>query len=187
VSSHERILRQQILREAEGYLELLNTAPEEFGLSADPRHRLARRTLKTLERAEFTGPRKAQQLYLQGLAMRAMEMYGQAIRPLEQSAEIDPENIHVWLSLGWCYKRVGRIDLAIQSLEEAVEVDPEAAVVYYNLACYWSLASNVKNAVHFLQIAFDLDANYRDLVDGEKDFDPIRNHPGFLAIKEVIV
>ena len=74
MSSHERILRQQILREAEGYLELLYTAPEEFALSAEPRHRLARRTLKTLERAEFSGPRRAQQLYLQGQALRAMEL-----------------------------------------------------------------------------------------------------------------
>jgi tetratricopeptide (TPR) repeat protein len=187
VSNFERVRRQQILREAEGYLELLLSAPEDFALAAEPRHRLARRVLKTLEQAEFTGPRKAQQLYLKGQALRAMEMYGQAIRPLEQSAEADPENIHVWLALGWCYKRVGRLDLAIQALQEAVEVDPEAAIIYYNLACYWSLASNVKQAVHFLRIALDLDPNYRDLVDSEHDFDPIRNHPGFQAVKEVIV
>jgi Flp pilus assembly protein TadD len=187
VSTHERVRRQQILREAEGYLELLTSAPEKFALSAEPRHRLARRILKTLDQAEFTGPRKAQQLFLQGQALRAMDLFGQAIRPLEQSAELDSENIHVWLALGWCYKRVGRIDLAIQALEEAVEVDPEAAIVYYNLACDWSLAANVKNAVHYLRIAFDLEPNYRDLVDAERDFDSIRNHPGFQAIREVIV
>jgi len=187
VSSHERIRRQQILREAEGYLELLLSAPDEFGLSAEPRHRLARRALKTLDQVDFTGPRKAQQLYLQGQALRAMDLFGQAIRPLEQSAELDPENLHVWLALGWCYKRVGRLDLAIHALEEALEVDSEAAIVYYNLACYWSLRSNVKHAVHYLRLAFDLDPHYRDLLDSEPDFDPIRSHPGFQAIKEVIV
>ncbi|MBW3595931.1 MAG: tetratricopeptide repeat protein [Planctomycetes bacterium] len=187
MSTHDRIRRQQVLREAEGYLELLSAAPERLAASSLVRHRLARRVLKTLERVEFTGPRKAQQLYLQGLALRAMDLFGQAIRPLEQSAEIDPENLHVWLALGWCYKRVGRLDLAIQSLEEAAEVDSDAAIVYYNLACYWSLASNVKHAVHYLRIAFDLDPNYRDLVDAEPDFDPIRRHPGFQAVREVIV
>jgi Flp pilus assembly protein TadD len=187
VSNLERVRRQQILREAEGYLELLSSPPDEFHLSAEARHRLARRVLKTLERAEFSGPRKAQQLYLQGQALRAMDLYGQAVRPLEQSAELDPENLPVWLALGWCYKRVGRIDLAIQALQEAIEVDSDAAIVYYNLACYWSLASNVKNAVHFLRIAFDLDPNYRDLVHSEHDFDAIRHHPGFQAVSEVIV
>jgi tetratricopeptide (TPR) repeat protein len=187
VSSHERVLRQQVLREAEGYLELMMAAPQELALSAEMRHRLARRVLKTLERTDFSGPRKAQQLYFQGQALRAMDLFGQAVRPLEQSAEIDPENIHVWLALGWCYKRVGRLDLAIQALEEALEVDSEAPILYYNLACYWSLAANVKKAVHNLRIAFELDPNYRDLVDAEHDFDPIRNHPGFQAIREVIV
>lgn len=187
MSSHERIRRQQILREAEGYLELLLAAPEQFGVSSESRHRLARRILKTLDRAEFTGPRKAQQLFLQGQALRAMDLYGQAVRVLAQSAELDPDNLHVWLALGWCYKRVGRLDLAIQSLEEAIEIDSELAIVYYNLACYWSLTANVKQAVHYLRIAFDLDPDFRDLVDAEPDFDPIRQHPGFLALKEVIV
>lgn len=187
MSNPERIRRQQILREAEGYLELLLSAPEEFRLSAEPRHRLARRALKTLGEVEFTGPRKAQQLYFQGQALRAMDLFGQAIRPLEQSAELDPENLNVWLALGWCYKRVGRLDLAIHALEEAVEVDSEAGIIYYNLACYWSLTANVKNAVHYLRIAFDLAPHYRDLIDAEPDFDPIRAHPGFQAIKEVIV
>ena len=187
MSSHERIRRQQILREAEGYLELLSAPAEPFFASVEVRHRLARRILKILEGAEFSGPRKAQQLYLRGMALKAMDLFGQAVRPLEQSAEIDPDNLSVWLALGWCYKRVGRLDLAIQSLEEAVEVDSEAAIVYYNLACYWSLASNVKHAVHYLRIAFDLDPNFRDLVDSEPDFDPIRRHPGFQAAREVIV
>ncbi len=44
-------------------------------------------------------------------------------------------------ALGWCYKRLARLDLAIHSLEQALVDDPECALLHYNLACYSSLAS----------------------------------------------
>ncbi|HEY2413907.1 MAG TPA: hypothetical protein VGI40_16770, partial [Pirellulaceae bacterium] len=60
-------------------------------------------------------------------------------------------------------------------------------IVHYNLACYWSLAGNVKLAVAYLSQAFDLEPEYRDLVQHEADFDAIRNHPHFQALTAVIV
>ena len=100
---------------------------------------------------------------------------------------MEPQNVHIRLSLGWCYKRCRRLDLAIQSLEEALESDASQAIVHYNLACYWSLAGNVKLAVAYLSQAFELDPEYRDLVAREADFDPIRNHPHFQALASVVV
>jgi Flp pilus assembly protein TadD len=116
-----------------------------------------------------------------------MRKYQEAINVLERAAELDPENIHVWLALGWCYKRIGRLDLAIQSLEEALAVEESQASVYYNLACYWSLAHNSKLALAYLSQALDLDPSYRDLVARESDFDPIRDDPGFRDLTSVIV
>jgi Flp pilus assembly protein TadD len=116
-----------------------------------------------------------------------MEQYGQAIDVLDQAAELDNSNIHVWLALGWCHKRTGRLDKAIESLEEALQVDDRQAIVHYNLACYWSLAKNVKWAVEYLERAFELDPSYRDLVAQESDFDPIRGNPRFQELLTVIV
>ena len=103
------------------------------------------------------------------------------------AASLDTENLNIWLSLGWCYKRLSRLDLAIQSLEEALSIAPDDAIIYYNLACYWSLANNVKLALAYLTRAFDIDPTFRDLVPNETDFDPIRAHPGFLEVTSVIV
>ena len=125
--------------------------------------------------------------FLRGQALRIMERYREAIPSLERSAELDPSNIHIWLALGWCYKRSSRLDLAIQSLEEALSVDESQAIVYYNLACYWSLACNPKLALAYLTRAFELEPPYRDLVAEEPDFDPIRSHPGFRELTSVIV
>ena len=51
--------------------------------------------------------------------------------------------LSLWLALGWCYKRIGRIDLAIESLEEALSIEPNDALIHYNLACYWSGPGNM--------------------------------------------
>ena len=101
--------------------------------------------------------------------------------------ELDAENLHTWLALGWCHKRNQRIDLAIQALEEAMSVDPTEAIIHYNLACYWSLANNPKLAVEYLAEAFTIDPNYRDLVADEPDFDPIRGDHDFRMLTSVIV
>jgi hypothetical protein len=42
-------------------------------------------------------------------------------------------------------------------------------------------------AISYLAQALDLEPNYRDMVHQEADFDPIRHHPNFLALTEVIV
>jgi len=94
--------------------------------------------------------------------------------------------VPVWLALGWCYKRMNRLDLAIESLEEASEVNSEQAIIQYNLACYWSLAGNVDQAVFYLSRAFDIDTNFRNLVSGESDFDPIRSEAEFRMLNGLI-
>ena len=63
----------------------------------------------------------------------------------------EPQHVHIWLALGWCYKRNGRIDLAIESLEEALAAEPNDALVHYNLACYWSLAKNKRQALAYFR------------------------------------
>jgi tetratricopeptide (TPR) repeat protein len=182
-----RIRRQQILREAEGYLDLITVFGERMPCRPGVRDSVARRILDTLDRIDNPGGLKGHVLYLRGQALRAMERYVEAVPPLSEAAEIEPQNIHIRLSLAWCYKRCRRLDLAIQTLEDALESDPAYAIVHYNLACYWSLAGNVKLAVAYLSQAFDLEPEYRDHVQHEVDFDPIRNHPHFQALTTVIV
>jgi tetratricopeptide (TPR) repeat protein len=162
---------QRILREAEGYLEI--------GM---PQY-----ALDVLARMNDPGTFKGQQSYLTGEALRALERYDEAIRPLEQAADILPSNIAVWLALGWCRKRTGRLDLAIQALERAEEVEPKQALIQYNLACYWSLAHKKQRALAYLRRAISLDPNFRDLIGDETDFDPIRSDPEFRALASIIV
>jgi Flp pilus assembly protein TadD len=187
VSATERHRRQQLVREAEGYLELLAACGPKWMVDGATRNRLVERTLRLLDEIPASSARAGELLHLRGQALRMAERHAEAIGPLRDAAEIEPENLEIWLALGWCYKRIGRIDLAVEAMEEALGIAPEQGIVHYNLACYWAAARNVPMAVEYLTQAFDLDPNYRDMVPDEPDFDAIRRDPEFQAALSVIV
>jgi tetratricopeptide (TPR) repeat protein len=171
VSSQDRIRRQQLMLQAEGYLEL----------------GMAQHALDVLARFGDESSLPDHALYLKGECLRALDQYTAAIDPLTRAAQNAPSNTHAWLALGWCHKRTGRIDLAIESLEEALLAQPDDALVHYNLACYWSLAKNKRQALAYLSRALDLKDEYRQLVVSESDFDAIRSDPAFQALVRVTV
>jgi tetratricopeptide (TPR) repeat protein len=166
MNSTARIRLNKIQREAEGYLEL----------------GLGRQALAAVERlgnpAEF-GPTT---LYLWGESLRSVERYEEAIAPLTQAVQADGENIHIWLALGWCYKRTGRIEMAIGALEKALLADPNEALLHYNLACYLSLARQKDGALDHLSRALSIEPRYRELIEAEADFAPLRSDPDFQAL-----
>ncbi len=175
------------MREAEGYLDLLTAVGDHWPLEVALRDRTAQRALDALDRIASKNYRRADVALLRGQALRLMDRFQEALEPLRIAAELEPGNLHVSLALGWCYKRVGRLDLAIQALETSLEKNADEAVLHYNLACYWSLAANVRKALAYLDHSFDLEPHFRDLVMDEPDFDPIRHYPEFLALTSVIV
>jgi tetratricopeptide (TPR) repeat protein len=187
VSSRDRVRRQQILREAEGYLDLAMMFNEAWMLLPERRQALAERSLAALDRLGAEAAEEAEALFLRGQALRTMEKYRAALEPLQLAVQLDPKNVDIYLALAWCYKRTGQLKKAIESLEEALAVEPTTAILHYNLACYWSLAKNKRKSIQYLSQALKLDENYRHLVDSEPDFDPIRDDPRFRALTAVIV
>lgn len=178
MTSYHRTQNEQIFQQAEGYLEL-----EMPGHALTALDRLADRA--ALEAGESSLAPHA--WYLRGEALRSMERYEEALGPLEKAARLAPENSHVHLARGWCYKRTGQLQRAIDSLEHALRNDPDDALIVFNLSCYWSLAGQKGLALSFLARALDIDSSYRDLIEDERDFDPIRSDPGFQSLMTVIV
>lgn len=187
VSTYRRLVRDRILREAEGYLELLMACPARLELAPAVRDRVALRALDALQQLDAADRHTAYGRYLQGLAYRSMERYDEAIPPLRDAAELDSDDTHALLALGWCYKRIGSLELAIEALQDALAVDENQAIIHYNLACYWSLAGNAERALEHLAISLQIDPKYRELIDRESDFDAIRQHPDFRELTSVIV
>jgi len=171
VKTQDRNRLNKIQREAEGYLEL----------------GLPQQALNTLNRLGNPIECGTVTQYLLGEALRSLERYAEALVPLQRAAETEPENVHVWLALGWCFKRIGRLDQAIQALDKAVAADPAEPLLHYNIACYYSLAGNKPQALEHLSRALAMDSHYRHLIDDEPDFDPLRADPDFQALTTIIV
>ncbi|WP_460183133.1 TPR end-of-group domain-containing protein [Thermopirellula anaerolimosa] len=164
-ASRESVIRGKTLREAEGYLML--------GM---PEH-----ALKALDRV---APRKDDWLWrmYRGEALRDLGRFAEAVPFLEEVVRLRRDRPEAYLALGWCHKRLGRIDLACADLEAALAVQPDHALVIYNLACYYSLAGRVEPALDCLRRALELEPEFRLLIPDEGDFDPIRDDPRFAAI-----
>lgn len=148
---------------------------------------MAAHALEVLDRCGDHGTLSDHALYLKGQSLRELGRYREALEPLSRAAKGNPGNTSVWLALGWCYKRTGKLDRAIESLEEALVAEPDDPLVHYNLACYWSLAKNKRQALAYLSRALDLEDEYRTLVPEEPDFDPIRDDPAFQSLVRVAV
>jgi tetratricopeptide (TPR) repeat protein len=187
VSAINRLQRQQLVREAEGYLDLALVFGDQWTLPTQVRDCLARRSLAVIDHLGQSAAQSPQVLLIKGHALRMLERFKDALVPLSAAAEGDPQNVDTWLALGWCYKRTGRLDLAIESLEEALDVEPGSAMVNYNLACYWCLARNKRQSLAYLSQAITLDGSFRSLVETEHDFDPLRADPDFQALTSISV
>ena len=161
-----RIFRDRIKRqldEAEGYL-MLN---------------LPALALEILEKRTDWATMQFEASYLTGEALRSLERYREALKPLEVAARLRPADAGVAIALGWCYKRTHRLAQAIDALERAARLNQEDPLLHYNLACYWSLAGNVVKALDELAFSLDLDPSLRSLIADESDFDKLRGNPAF--------
>jgi tetratricopeptide (TPR) repeat protein len=187
MAKHYPIRRDKFIRTAEGYVELAMGLCDQFEPSPAIRNQLANRALGLLDHLAHDDERAGQIHLLRGQALRIMERYREAIPALVLAADQCPGNLHTWLALGWCYKRVGRLDHAIESLEHALAIEPDEALILYNLACYWSLARNPQLALEYLASALEIEPGYRDRISEEHDFDPIRKHPSFQELVSVVV
>ena len=182
-----RLRRQAILRQATGYVELGELLVESDKPVPASARRLFDRALEML--AELPEPTRSLPgtRLLEGEALRALGRWEEALGPLRAVTEDDPARLEAWLGLGWCLKRLGRLDAAIAELERGLAATPRQPILHYNLACYLSLDGSVQAAIEHLTRAIAIDGRFRDLTEVEPDFDPIRADPRFVAATSVIV
>ncbi|MFM8497488.1 MAG: TPR end-of-group domain-containing protein [Planctomycetia bacterium] len=182
-----RLRRQAILRQATGYIELGELLVEaDSPLPASARRLLDRALALLSELPEPTRSLPGTQM-LEGEALRALGRWEDALDPLRAVTSQEPDRLEAWLGIGWCLKRLGRLDEAIAVLEQGLEATPLQPILHYNLACYLSLGGRVQGAIEHLARAISIDGRFRDLTEVEPDFDPIRADPRFVAATSVTV
>ena len=182
----KQVKRRRNIKMAEGYLDLAMVLDDHWPLDDSARESLAQRAVSCLENIKNPLGHKPYILFLKGQAMRAAGQLESAADFLEQSLKLDPDNLHTYLALAWCYKRTGRLQQAIDSMRIAVELDPENAIAHYILACYLALGKQVEIALLHLSFALELNPDYKSLTVDESDFDLIRENPRFASLTSLV-
>jgi len=178
---------QTLLRRAAGYLELGELLVEPDVETPAVARRVLERCLAELGRLPAEARSAATASLIEGEALRALGDWEAALVPLERAAEQATDRIEAWVGLGWCLKRLGRLPEAIAALRRGLENSPSQPILLYNLACYHALAGDVPAATEYLARAISIDDRFRDLTWKERDFDPIRSDPRFVAVTHVVV
>ncbi len=179
--------RQILLRRATGYLELGELLVEADAGPPLSARRVLKRALAELEPLPPEVREGPLASLIEGETMRALGEWEAAIVPLTRAVTADATRVEAWLGLGWCYKRLDRLPEAIMALESGLDTSPQQPILLYNLACYHSLAGHVTSAIDHLTRAIAVDDRFRDLTGSERDFDPIRSDPRFVAATHVVV
>ena len=60
-----------------------------------------------------------------------------------------------------------------------VSYDPEDSDVLYNVACFYSMAGQVDEALEHLERAVEAGFAFKDWIESDSDFDPVRDDPRY--------
>lgn len=90
----------------------------------------------------------------------------------------EPLGWEIWAPVRHLYAE-GDYAAAIDQGRKLIEANPQYAVPLYNLACCESLAGRAADALEHLRRAIERSEQCRTWAQGDSDFDPIRDEPGF--------
>ena len=83
--------------------------------------------------------------------------YQEAVQPLSQLAELEPDNSDAFFSLSVCYKHLRQHDMAIQTGERVASAQPGRIANLINLADSYRVTGNLDRARELAEKALDLE------------------------------
>ena len=170
MNKKDRSRSDRLLTAAEGYMTL----------------EMYTHALASLDRIEGPNKEGFEANYLRGDALRNLGRHEEALEAFHRASEAKPDDVSLLMAMAWCCKRTNRLPRAITLMEQAYKIAPKEAVILYNLSCYWSLAGNKTQSLSWLGRALRMDASFRQLIDDESDFDPLRHDPDFQMIVSAV-
>ena len=183
-NTNEKARQAMLLRQASGYIELAELGGQPEIPPSMATAQLLRRAIELLDGLPIENRLCGEPLVLRAEALRSLGRFTEALPHFRAAVAEHQQSVAGWLGLGWCLKRLDRLTDAIAALTQGVVACADEPILSYNLSCYHSLAGNVTEAVTFLTRAIASDDRFRALTNAERDFDPIRDDPRFVAVIE---
>ncbi|MGD8375396.1 MAG: protein kinase [Acidobacteriota bacterium] len=116
----------------------------------------------------------------------AAEAFRQGIEKAERHLELNPEDVRALYLCGGALVEVGQHDRGLEMVDRAVTIAPHETGLLYNVACIYATIGRTDEALDHLERAVRAGYNHRAWLENDSDFDPVRQHPRFLAILRTI-
>ena len=100
--------------------------------------------------------------YIQGYVLFRMRNFGDSIRELAKSLELNANNPEAHKILGTDFIVIGQVDYAQTELQQAVRLKPESAEIHYSLGEIYSRKDMFKEAKPEFTKAIQLDSTYAE-------------------------
>ena len=117
-----------------------------------------------------------------GDASRCRATAKEAVERSTRALQLNPRDPRAWVLGAGALFTTGDSEIALEWAEKAYEVDPESSSTAYNTACLLSRMGDFDRALDLLERAVDLGSRNQAIYETDVDFNPLRDHPRFIAL-----
>ncbi len=116
----------------------------------------------------------------------AEEANRKGLKLAEKAVAMNPEDARAYYMGAGALIRVGEEERGMNWAGRALAIDPDDPAILYNVACSYALTGLIDEAVDCLERTVRAGASYREWMENDSDLDPLRGHPRFQALIEVL-
>jgi adenylate cyclase len=106
----------------------------------------------------------------------------QAVRVIERHIQHEPGDARAFYLGSGAALHLGDRERALDWIARALTIDPEETAVLYNAACTYTHLGETDTALDLLEKAIRNGFGYKEWLEHDPDFDPIRDHPRFHSL-----
>ncbi|HVS13271.1 MAG TPA: protein kinase [Thermoanaerobaculia bacterium] len=103
---------------------------------------------------------------------------------VEGRIELNPDDARAFYFGATSLVELGQRERGLEWAKRALAIDPGDPLIAYNVACVFSLAGEHDEAMGLLEKAVDNGFGYKEWIEHDSDFEPLRAHPRYEALLE---
>ena len=101
---------------------------------------------------------------------------------VESRIELNPDDARAYYFGATSLIELGQRERGLEWGRKALDIDPGDPLIAYNVACVFSTAGEHEEAVELLEKAVDNGFGYKEWIEHDSDFEPLRGHPRYQAL-----
>ena len=117
-----------------------------------------------------------------GDSEKAKDCHHRSLGVIERHLDLNPDDARALYLGSGALIGIGKTQQGLEWAAKAVEIDPTDSAVLYNVACTYSNAQRLDEAIDYLERAVAVGFASKDWIVNDGDFEPLREHPRYLAL-----